>query len=93
MKRAMLVYQAGIANVFEVECFNLHNFGRDAKRLLQSDFRTCESFARGLAAAGVLVATVHCNQAGDIAAAHWSDDLETAPFSDKFRPVLAGVAA
>ena len=87
MKRAVLVYQAGIANVFEVQAFNQADHGRDAKRLLQSDFRTCESFARGLGAAGVTVRTLTCNQAGDIAVSRWSDNLDDAPFNDKFSPV------
>jgi hypothetical protein len=88
VKRAMLVYQAGIANVFQVEAFNLSPFGREAKRLMQADFRTCEAFAKGLAAAGALVSTAHCNQAGDIAGRTWSENLEEAPFSDKFSPVF-----
>jgi hypothetical protein len=93
MKRAMLVYQAGIANVFEVSAFNLADFGRDARRLLQADFRTCEAFSRGLVAAGVRVTTAACNQAGDIVRAHWTDDLEAQPFSNQFRPVRSqGVA-
>jgi hypothetical protein len=85
--RAFLVYQAGIANVFAVECLNLAPFGRNARRLMQYDFRSCESFARGLAAAGVVVRTAACNMAGDIAAQQWTDDLDAQPFSDKFRPV------
>lgn len=89
--RAVLVYQAGIANVFEVESFNMANYGRDARRILQADFRTCENFARGLAYAGWKVASAHCNQAGDITNAQWSEDLETAPFSDRFNPVWKGV--
>jgi hypothetical protein len=89
--RAVLVYQAGIANVFAVTCFNMADFGRDAKRLLQGDFRSCEYFARGLATAGILVASAHCNQAGDIINAHWSTDLEEAPFCDKFCPIWSGV--
>jgi hypothetical protein len=94
MKRAVLVYQGGIANVFEVECFNLCDYGRGARRLVQSDFRACEWFARGLDRAGVLVTTMQCNQAGEIAASKWSDDLEAAPFSDKFKPVFSkGVLA
>ena len=92
MKKAMLVYQAGIANVFEVACFNMADYGREARRLIQADFRTCEAFAQGLAAAGVKVATAACNQAGDIAGARWSQDLDAQPFSDKFRPVWQGVA-
>ena len=86
-KRIMLVYQSGIANVFEVRCFNLANFGRDAKRLLQADFRTCESFARGMAAAGCIVRTVACKQGGDIINEKWNDHLGSQPFSDQFRPV------
>ena len=87
IKRAMLVYQAGIANVFEVKAFNLSNYGRDAKRLAQADFRTCENIAYGLGLAGVLVRSAACNQAGDIRDAKWSEDLESQPFSEKFHPI------
>lgn len=80
----MLVYQAGIANVFEVKAFNLANYGRDAKRLLQSDFHTCVAYSMGLAAAGVIIRTAHCNQAGDIVDSLWSEDFDSAPFRDKF---------
>jgi len=86
-KRAMLVYQAGIANVFEVESHNLADFGRDAKRLMQGDFYGCESFANGLAKAGYIVKSAACNMAGDIAKQKWSDDLDAQPFSESFRPV------
>ncbi len=85
----MLVYQAGIANVFAVECFNLSHFGREARRLYQGGFRTCEAFARGLAAAGTVIHSAGCNMAGDIVDSTWSDDLEAQPFSDEFRPVEA----
>ena len=90
---AVLVYQAGIANVFAVDCLNLAPYGREARRLLQADFRSCELFARGLAAAGVRVGTAVCNRAGDVVDQRWSDDLDSAPFSDKFRPVFAGVVS
>lgn len=92
VRKAVLVYQAGIANVFAVEAFNMADYGRDARRLLQADFRSCEQFAHGLAAAGVLVATAACNQAGDVVNAHWSEDLDAQPFSEQFRPVFVGVA-
>jgi hypothetical protein len=85
--KVMLVYQAGIANVFEVECFNLDPLGRNARRLKQADFRSCENFARGLMAAGVTVRVVACNRAGDIVNAHWTSRLEEQPFSDHFAPV------
>ena len=89
VQKAVLVYQAGIANVFAVKCFNMGPYGRDAKRLIQSDFRTCEAFARGLGVAGVVVVTMQCNCAGDIVDSSWSADLDEAPFSDSFRPVFA----
>lgn len=82
-----LVYQAGIANVFRVRCFNLAPFGRSAERVMQSDFRTCEAFARGAAEAGAVVHSLACNMAGDIADAQWTDDLDAQPFADKFCPV------
>jgi hypothetical protein len=82
--KAVLVYQGGIANVFQVDCLNMADFGRNAKRLLQGDFATCAAFAHGLGIAGVVVRTAACNQAGDITNAHWTENLEEQPFSDKF---------
>lgn len=91
IERAVLVYQAGIANVFAVDCFNQRSFGRHQKRLLQADFHTCEMFARGLGMAGTRVCSMTCNEAGDISESYWRTSLEDAPFSDKFRPVFYGV--
>jgi len=87
--KVMLVYQAGLANVFSVTSFNLANYGRDAVRLLQADFAACENFALGIGTAGAVVRSAHCNQAGDIAGAKWSDSLEDAPFSESQHPVKA----
>ncbi len=84
IKKAMLVYQGGIANVFEVKAFNLSDYGRDARRVYQGDFRTAEVMCYGLGLAGAVVRTSACNQAGDIAQSTWTDDLESQPFSDKF---------
>ena len=86
-KRLMLVYQAGIANVFEVDCFNLAPYGREARRVMQHAFRPCEDFCRGAAHAGAIVRTAFCNQAGDIAGATWDEDHEGAPFSDQITPL------
>jgi len=86
MKKAVLVYQGGIANVFDVDCFNLAPY-REVRRLLQASFSECETFARGLKAAGVIVKSAYCNMAGDIADQKWSSDLDNAPFSDEFRVV------
>lgn len=92
MKYATLVYQAGIANVFahvsDHSFFGISPQPTERKRLIQSDFHTCEAFARGLSAAGVTVRSAWCNEAGDIINSFWRFcHLEDAPFSDKFRPV------
>lgn len=90
-KRAVLVYQTAIANVFSVESFNMADYGRDAERLIQSDFRSCEIFARGMGAAGVVVMTAACNEAGDISKRTWTEDLDEQPFSHEFRPVTCNM--
>ena len=87
--RAFLVYQGGIANVFAVDCHNLAPFGRNARRLFQGDFVTARCFARGMGAAGAIVQTAACNQAGDISAATWTEDLEGQPFAEKLLIVKA----
>jgi hypothetical protein len=81
------VFQGGIANVFRVQCHNLAPFGRAAKRLLQGDFASCVSFAKGMGAAGAIVRTAGCNQAGDITECRWTEQLETLPFSDQIQDV------
>lgn len=86
MIRAYVVYQAGIANVFQVESFDL-NANRDGKQIYQGDFRGAEHFARGMVAAGASVRSAHCNMAGDVNLWGWSKDLDDAPFRDSFRPV------
>ena len=73
--KAALVYQAGIANVFKVESFNLAAYGREAQRIRQSSFQDCISFAQGLAAAGAKVITAHCDKAGDISTATWVEGI------------------
>lgn len=84
-----LVYQCGIANVFEVETLNLSPDGRNAKRIMQSDFRSCEMFALGLKHAGCYIYSAYCNMAGDITNQPWNSKLSDAPFSDKFHPVFS----
>jgi hypothetical protein len=89
--KVALVYQCGLANVFRVARFQIEAWqpdNRNAVRLLQADFAACENFARGMAKAGAVVFTYGCNKAGDIAESTWSEDLESQPFSDKFRPVF-----
>ena len=72
-RKVFLVYQVGIANVFKVACLNLATFGRNARRVYQGDYRGAALFAQGMGAAGACVRTAHCEQAGDIAGAHWTD--------------------
>ncbi|MHC5062253.1 MAG: hypothetical protein ACYTFK_14445 [Planctomycetota bacterium] len=91
-KRAVLVYQAGLANVFEVDSFNLSDYGREARRIMQSDFYTCEVFARGLAHAGYRVGSASCNMAGDIINQKWTHGTADCPFRDITQPVWRGVA-
>lgn len=79
IEKAVLVYQGGIANVFAVDCFNMSPFGRNARRLMQRDFKSCRLFASGLAAAGVKVITASCNQAGDIAESQWTEGVDDCP--------------
>ena len=85
--RFVLVYQGGSANVFQVDCFNMCPFGRNAKRVYYGSFRTAENIAYGAGIAGAIVTTAACNQAGDITNATWGDDLTEQPFSGDFRPV------
>lgn len=80
MKHAALVYQGGIANVFDMD-------GPTPVRLMQHAFSACEMFATGLHVAGVRVTSYACNKTGDITNAEWTRDLLSAPFSDDFRPV------
>jgi hypothetical protein len=84
VERAALVYQGGIANVFAVDVFTLEVPLRNARRIMQYDFRTCEAFAMGLRAAGAKLLVAHCNEAGDIVERPWSAELEDAPFSEQF---------
>lgn len=85
-----LVYQAGIANVFQVQRFAMTPYLREeTDRVLQCDFRTAETFCRGAMYAGAEVETMACNLAGDISDATWSKDFEAQPFNDKFRPVFS----
>jgi hypothetical protein len=83
-RKLMLVYQAGIANVFEVDCFNVAASGRELTyRLYQGDFYGALMYCRGAGRMGAVVRTVHCNMAGNVANQDWTEDLESAPFADK----------
>jgi hypothetical protein len=81
--KAMLVYQGGIANLFEVDELTLEPVGRNARGLYQGDFYSAHKLAQGMGMAGATIRTAHCNQAGNIAGSVWSCDMEDAPFSEK----------
>jgi len=83
-----LVYQGGIANVFQVDDFRLSGKGRNARRIAQSSFMACEAFCAGALAAGAVVLVASCNEAGDITDRAWSNQLEDCPFLDEARPVF-----
>jgi hypothetical protein len=85
--RVMLVYQAGIANIFRVDCFNLSPFGREARRVYQGDFRGAYMLAQGMGMEGAIVRTAWCNAAGDIANTKWSEDRDSQPFSENTHTV------
>lgn len=83
--KVVLVYQGGIANVFSVTAWlSIDNPVCGRTRLLQSDFRSCEWYCRGLQAAGVEVRTAACNRAGDIAGLPWDTPIDEAPFRNNF---------
>lgn len=90
IRKAVLVYQGGIANVFAVDRLTTAVLGRNARRLLQADFRTCAAFARGMGAAGATVRTMFCNMAGDIAEQPWTSDIDGQPFVSDSDAVYVG---
>lgn len=78
----MLVYQAGIANVFRVKRLsNMASRGK-TERLFQGGFRDARFFCEGMAECGAVVRTAWCNQAGDIINAEWTSDRSSQPFSE-----------
>ena len=78
MTKLILVYQAGIANIFQIQ-----EDGK-FKRLLQASFKECEWFMRGAQHAGAWVDVAGCNRAGDIINAAWTRNLDSLPFREKF---------
>lgn len=92
--KVALVYQAGIANLFEVEKFSCEAAERGkVKRLLQHAFEPCEWFARGAQLAGAECHAFGCNMAGDIKDQEWTRELDSLPFSDKFGCAWMAVTA
>ena len=88
-----LVYQGGIANIFEeipmTDTRNTPTTGLTVRaervRVLQDAFSTCETFCRGLRVAGATVRVAWCNEAGDIKNSLWHfGKFENAPFHDSF---------
>ncbi len=69
IKRVALVYQVGLANVFQLA---VGGGGRE-QRVMQADYRSCELYVRGMRDAGAEVHVYHCDAAGDIAHLLWAD--------------------
>lgn len=89
IKKFYLVYQAGIANVFERVTWT--NGEAATSRVLQSNFRTCEVFCRGIRFMGGHVIPAWCNKVGDIIDQPWQyDEFFNAPFNDNFAPDFVG---
>jgi len=78
MTKLVLVYQVGIANIFQIQSDGKF------KRILQASFKECEWFMRGAQFAGADVDVAGCNMAGDIINQAWTRNLDSLPFSDKF---------
>jgi len=77
----VLVYQAGIANVFQRHGKKHFTYSRE----LQNTFNVCENFCRGARYMGATIITAWCNEAGDIAERHWNfSNFENAPFCENF---------
>jgi hypothetical protein len=73
LDRAALVRHGGMASVFRVFDFSMSASKRHAALLLQGHPDECETFCRGLAAAGVEIHVYACAAADeDIAAAQWT---------------------
>lgn len=73
-RKLTLVYQGGIANVFQ-----------NGSRVYQGDFRTAEAILHGAWLAGAKVFYAFCNKAGDIAHTQWDTPEKHAPFTDSMR--------
>jgi hypothetical protein len=87
MKRFAIVYQCGLANVFDVShSGDMPEIGpftdeskkmyKSRKRLLQGSFRDCEQYMRGAVASGKVESLIfHCDMAGDIALQNWEKGI------------------
>ena len=68
MRDAYLVYQCGIANIFDEDPGE-----GELRRRFQGAFETAHAIAIGLKMAGVRVHTYHCDEAGDIIHRDWTE--------------------
>ena len=91
-----LVYQGGIANVFDhfhitdtrQEQMTGNPNASERLRVMQADFAACENYCRGLKKGGAIVRVAWCNKAGDIANEIWEFyGFNRAPFSEHFKNV------
>lgn len=80
----MLVYQNGIANVFRVDKFSRQHEGRNAVRILQTDFMSAQVYCHGVIAGGGEVRVAGLAAAGDISNRTWDSNRDTLPFHEEF---------
>ncbi len=75
-----IVYQAGLANVFEVT-----NFKKPfrMRRVLQGSFAECERFCQGAEYMGAEIKAFSRNVAGDVSLHAWKEGIEDCPFREK----------
>jgi hypothetical protein len=86
-RRAMLVYQQGFANVFEVAEFGLTPETHGPARVIRANtYRYCETICEGLELAGWEIRAAACEELGDIADREWQEYRETGPFSSSRSP-------
>lgn len=80
IRQFALVYQGGIANVFEMQD------RMPPRRVMQGTFLACEVYATALMEMGAEMEVHFCNMAGDIRLEAWDTTREAAPFTDSMSP-------
>lgn len=88
-KRAVLVYQGAVANVFDVWTFSPWWSTSDRRtKVMQGTFPECEAFAHKLARTGYKVASMFCDELGDVTRSYWNPNLADAPLFAQMKPVF-----
>ena len=59
--KAMLVYHEYDASVYQVDCLNLCDYGRNAKLLLRDNFDKCWALVEELGRDGIIIRSAICH--------------------------------